>query len=741
MAIQSSAKSHFSSSLDPFFTTTSLDYREFLNNSTFPPLRVCIVGCGAHTERTHLPTLSRIPQYSIESLIDIDVMRCRTLASRYHIGHYSTSIDDIPPSVEAAIVVLPHFLHKEISSRLMAKGLHVFCEKPMATSTGDAVAMIRSARKHGVKLIIGNVFRFYWTSRVLKGIFESNELGPLTSFHMQDGKVFDWPTSSGFYFDKKTAGGGVLIDTGAHVLDLLLWWLQDYPEVVRYQDDNFGGVESECHVELVFNTSVKGSIRLSRLGNLRSEYTLKFEKGVVSFRPYDPSGVCSSVSIDRDGKTTLLKSRPALTYGDYFKQQLQEFVAVTRGNMPSTVPADSVVPSIQVIDQCYQQASRLNLPWLCSNEIRHDPLPNASAAQTFKDSKVLISGAAGFIGGRVAERLYFDYGNVPRCMVRSFNRLSRLSHFPTEIVRADVLDYDSLVQATSGCDVVVHCAYGNTADDDLNTRINIQGTENLIQAALVNGIKRFIYLSSVEVYGKDQPAVVAEDTPTAGGEHDYARSKLAAEQLCLRYFKEKGLPAVILRLAVVYGPHSPIWTVGVVRRLLDRGFCLSSQFGGASNPVYIDDCIDAIFLSTTREDCAGETFIISGGETVTWNDYYSIHNDMLGLPPLKTAGKRQLQFYWAVRKIFDLGYNYLRPKYGDEMFFTYSRLRESGRLPNVKAFLQKGSLLDALHVYSRPSFYSIDKARRQLGFEPQYNLDRGMLLVSQWLNHLSQVKQ
>lgn len=698
------------------------------------PVKIAIVGCGAITDQSYLPVLSRMSEFEVVALVDLDVERARTLAQRYGIPHYSKTADEVAALAEAGVVAVANCLHHEVSCDLMKRGLHVFCEKPMATTKARAEAMVRWARENGVILNVGNIRRFYWVNRRVKELVDSQELGRLLSFHIEEGFIHNWPTTSGFYFDKAKSGGGILVDTGAHVLDLLLWWIGHYPTCISYKDDNFGSVEAECHLELEFKESVGGSVTLSRLRRRKNAYSLTFENGTLSFEPYDPSGICNAIRMEQNDTIKVLKAPKAMGFGHYFKQQLAAFFRGIRGRVPSGLDPASVLPSIQLIEECYQKATRLQLPWL---NHRASPINPGLQCTDLRQAKILITGASGFIGGRIAERLYFDFGNVPRCLVRNFNKLARLSRFPVEIVVGDVLDYDSLSRAVAGCDAIVHCAYGNTEDDELNVKINIQGTENLIRAALQNQIKRFVYLSSVEVYGSNQPSFVDEGTETNGSANTYGSSKLEAEKLCLQYFTEKAFPVVILRLAVVYGPHAPIWTEAVVRRLLDRGFCLSDQFSGICNSLYIDDCVDAIFVALTRDDAIGETFIISGGEKLTWNQYYAKYNEILGMPPLKTVGRKQLQFYRAVRKMFDVGYNYLRPKYGNEMFFTYSRLRETGRLPNLKAFLQKGSLLDGLDVFSRPAYYSIEKAKRNLGFEPRYNFEAGMELVNQWLRPTS----
>jgi nucleoside-diphosphate-sugar epimerase len=416
---------------------------------------------------------------------------------------------------------------------------------------------------------------------------------------------------------------------------------------------------------------------------------------------------------------------------------LQDFLVSVRTGKPSSIEARSIIPSIRLIEECYRNAKRLDLPWLCSTKPRQ-------IAQEKKDlvaSKVLITGASGFIGGRIAESLYFDHNNIPVCLVKSMGRLARLARFPAHIARGDVLDYDSLLRATAGCDAVVHCAYGNTPDDDLNVRITIEGTENIIRAALQNGVKKLVHLSTIEVYGDDQPALVNENTEPHLSKQIYGKSKLEAEKVCAKYFQEQRLSIVILRPAVVYGPYAPTWTIDVIKQLLNRGFCLSEETDGICNPVYVDDVVNAIFLAIKGENLSGEIFNISSGEKLTWNEYYGRYNQLLRLPPLERVNKSKLWMYSMTRKVLDTGMNYLKTRYGGNVFRIYYKLLESGRIPNLGPLHQRGGLVRQADVLDRNTYYPIEKAAKALGFEPQYKLETGMILIAAWLAHSSMVDQ
>ncbi len=356
-------------------------------------------------------------------------------------------------------------------------------------------------------------------------------------------------------------------------------------------------------------------------------------------------------------------------------------------------------------------------------------------------SDILITGAGGFIGGRTAERLFFDYGNRPRCLVRNLRKISRLARFPFRIVRGDLLDYPSILRAARGCNAIVHCAYGNSDDDALNARVNIEGTENVARAAVECGVKRLVHISTQQVYARERPAVVSEDFTRAPSGDPYGDSKLEAERICFRYFADHSLPVVVLRPTIVYGPYAPSWTARVIERILNGSLLCSPSFTGTCNPVYIDDVVEAIFCAIRQDGAAGEAYNVSGGEAVVWNDFFAAHQKLLGMDSAKSAGGGKLLFYREAKRLLKPVLDSLKNRYGEELLGIYERLRRRGLAPDLKAFMQKGSLLDESGTYASAAFFSIEKAKRELDFQPRTTFAEGLAILRQWLVHISVIER
>src|SRR5262249_523916 len=162
----------------------------------------------------------------------------------------------------------------------LAQGKSVLVEKPMALTVAECAAMMGAAERAGAILAVGLMRRFIWSHRFAHLLIEKGVLGQINSFDFREGSIYNWPVASDFFFRKEAAGGGVLIDTGAHTLHCLLHWLGDFASV-DYFDDAEGGVDANCLMKLRLRSGVCGVLELSRTRKLRNTAIIYGDRGVL----------------------------------------------------------------------------------------------------------------------------------------------------------------------------------------------------------------------------------------------------------------------------------------------------------------------------------------------------------------------------------------------------------------------------------------------------------------------------
>ena len=279
------------------------------------------------------------------------------------------------------VIASPPKFHAKATIHALENGACVLCEKPMASTVTEAETMIAAARASGSLLAVGLYKRFFPACEALKGLLEKEPLGRLQRFTIEEGGKFGWQAASDSFFRKAVTPGGVLMDIGVHVLDLLLWWL-DEPEAVRYEDDAMGGQEANCQIQLTHRGGVRGEVRLSRDWQTRNEYTFFFERGVVRYKVNE----ANHLEITADGMPTLLAGslHTASRSGDpaaplhsggvtrsnpqSFIQQICNVAAAMKGSEPLRIPGEEGIRSLRLIEQCYANRRLMPQPWLTPGE-------------------------------------------------------------------------------------------------------------------------------------------------------------------------------------------------------------------------------------------------------------------------------------------------------------------------------------------------------------------------------------
>jgi len=320
--------------------------------------RLAIVGCGAIAERFHVPALQRRPQL-LDGLVfvDPDLSRAHALVALCGGGRATRELGDA--KVDGAIVTAPHELHFPIASALLGAGVHVLCEKPLAGTAAEARDLVSTAERRGVQLAVNNTRRLYPSHLKVKELIATGELGALRRLSFEDGDKFDWPLASGALFGVRGKGRGILLDIGAHVVDLACWWLGGAPEVTGYEDDAMGGTEAMATARLR-SGGCDVTLRLSWISKLKNGFVLEGERGSVEGGIYDWSTLTHTTG-GRPRKLSL--PTKARVYADFAPILLDNFIdVISRGAKP-LVPGADVMPSLDVIETCYARRTRMAMPW------------------------------------------------------------------------------------------------------------------------------------------------------------------------------------------------------------------------------------------------------------------------------------------------------------------------------------------------------------------------------------------
>ncbi|HEU5403679.1 MAG TPA: NAD-dependent epimerase/dehydratase family protein [Terriglobales bacterium] len=353
-----------------------------------------------------------------------------------------------------------------------------------------------------------------------------------------------------------------------------------------------------------------------------------------------------------------------------------------------------------------------------------------------------LTGATGFIGGRLVERLMFEHGVCVRTLVRNYARVARIARFPVEMVHGTVEDRQAIHSLVRGCEVVFHCAH-----DWQSSNQNLAGVKLLAEACLAHRVRRLVFTSTISVYEPLRGGELDETASFEPSEERYTANKRAAEEVLLKYRSESGLPVVILQPTIVFGPFSKPWTVAPVSELR-RGRVILPEGArtGLCNAVYVDDVVEALVLAAVREGIEGERFLISGENPVYWIEFFRAYADILGrgdIAVLPDAEVRRLiatveseskpPMNYRVRLSPGAVLSQLIPRPVKRRLMALLGEARWGRL---KEKLPPEMILpsrQALDLYSAPTRVRIDKARRLLGYRPQYDFQRGMALTADFI--------
>ena len=327
-------------------------------------IRIAIIGCGAVTERFHLPRLVRRKDCSVTALVDLNTARTEALGRFVPEAVKAKSGAEVLDRFDAAIVAVPHFLHAPVSIELLRAGKSVLIEKPMALSGAECDAMLAAARAGGASVTVGQMRRFCPAVAAARRLLEAETFGEIERVDVREGGIFGWPVESDFQFRKDKAGGGVLVDTGAHTLDMLIGWFGE-PRALACRDDAAGGVEADCEVELELPGGVPCFVELSRTRNLRNSAIIEGSRGrlEVSFYTNKLTLLMAGYDIPFDCLPQSSALPDPSPWRHMFDFQLEDWLCAMHSKRPALVNGREASKVVRLLERLYRLREPLIHPW------------------------------------------------------------------------------------------------------------------------------------------------------------------------------------------------------------------------------------------------------------------------------------------------------------------------------------------------------------------------------------------
>ena len=325
-----------------------------------------MVGCGSVVEQFHLPASTFVPELSIEILVDRDQKRAATLAASYLVPHVATDFREIIGKVDAAIIALPHSLNAGVSCELLDAGISILVEKPMALTAAEAENLLSASKDRKASLNVGYTRRCGYGVQFIRQALRENLLGTITTFAVEDGYPFNWKSAGTEFRLDKNAGGGVLMDLGCHVFDMLMFWFGELTLNSALHDGQ-GGVEINALVHLETQLGVRGTVELSWERFLRNSAVLEGTAGRLEVEWYTNAAIgYISGNIFRGTITPERSDTLEQPFRMMFVEQLREWVKILRdtpkGDMLAT--GKNALNVLKLVEACRTHGTIFQPLWV-----------------------------------------------------------------------------------------------------------------------------------------------------------------------------------------------------------------------------------------------------------------------------------------------------------------------------------------------------------------------------------------
>lgn len=317
--------------------------------------------------------------------------------------------------------------------------------------------------------------------------------------------------------------------------------------------------------------------------------------------------------------------------------------------------------------------------------------------------KVLVTGATGFIGSNLVKRL-INEGHEVSALVRS--KVHKNISSKVELLEGDLTNSTILKNITKGKDLIFHLAAGLPYHHLTNEQywaVNVRGIENLLNSCVGVKIKRFVYVSTVGIYGSTTQVGVSEIS-SIKLTSVYSITKFEGEKIARRFIKEKKMPITIIRPTIGYGPgDTRPGFLNLFRLIKKKIFIPIGDGKNFFHTVYVDNLIEGLILAATKSAAIGEDFII-------------------GDEPCPTMGQ-------ILKEIAEVLHSSL-----PSLYIPSNTAIILGKIFDLTGAVGLPALLNTQRVkfMTENKKFSITKAHKILGYQPKINLKEGITTTYRW---------
>lgn len=616
-------------------------------------LRVAVIGCG-QIAWIHLSHITRFQLGELVGICDLYRPQLEKTGQAFGVKNLYSDAAEMFAGTRPDVVhiVTPPPTHADLAIKAMQADCHVLVEKPMALTVEEADRMIAVTRETGKSLCVDHNRLCSPPALEARRLLEAGELGELVSVDFFQG--FGLPPRMKLsqldnqWFSRLP--GGLVQDLVPHCLYCLLEFvgkpvrfdvltkrtgvLPAAPaEEVRLMMEGeriLGtGTISLSAQPFMNHLTLYGSRATARI-NI-DNFTLIVRKNRYSHplfnRVFGSMEEGRRIFFSSAGSTFRFATGKQPRYPDIL-ELIRRFYGTIQNGAPPPVAPEQGRETVRLIQEVVtamhgQTAERQNNP-------------PAFIAERQARTRILVTGATGFLGNALVRRL-LSRSERPRALARPSMRVAGLQELGIDVAVGDAADITAVERALRGTDLVIHCAgrMGSQGTWAEFRRDSVESTETVLRQAQAAGVKKVIYVSSLGIYGVPNngngitEATPCDPEPEKRG--SYSRAKIEAEKFVVQFANETGLAVTIFRPGIIFGRGRALPTAPLA---FPSPFTTSFLVIGSSHTLlplnYIENLLDAFELAIERPESAGKQYNIVDDEQLTSGEYHRIRGKIDG---------------------------------------------------------------------------------------------------------------